>query len=449
MSLLQKVKAAWKEDHSLRRVIKNTSYMFSSSTLSMPLTALQSILAARTLGVAEFGALGVITQFAANVNRLLSFRMGEPVVKYMGEFMAQGKREQAAAGVKAATLTEAVTSLATYLLLFLLAPVIAIYFIRDPSSTRLIEFYGLMLVANLIPETSTGILQVGGHYRSQAFLNLLQSVLTCMVLVWAFLVHGGLSMVLLAYFIGKVVLGAGMTGYAFYQAGKMLGPGWIKVPFKYLPEGRSFWKFAVSTNLSQTINLFARDSEETWVALLLNTTAAGYYKTAKAVMNILLMPINPFISTTYPELAKTIATRAWDQLKQLLRRLTWISFLWNAVALVVLAAFGAWLIPTVYGQEFGPAYPATMILLFGFGMANVLFWNRTLLLSLGEPNYALAVIAIAGALKICLSFLLVPRFGYLMQAGLLSAYLGISVLLIAWRGLSRVRKQQEMAAEAA
>ncbi len=447
MTVLAKIRTAWREDHLLRRVVRNSGYLFSSNTLSVPLTAAQSILTARTLGVADFGLTGVITTFAANINRLLSFRMGEPVVKYMGEFLTQGKRERAAAVVKAAALTEAGTSLVTYLLLVLLAPLAAVYIAKDPASTGLIDFYGLMLVANLIPETSTGILQVGRHFRSQAAINLLQSVVTCAVLVWAFVVHGSIWLVLLAYFLGKVLYGAGMTFYAFYQVGKMLGRDWWKVSLKNLPEGQGFWKFAVSTNLSATINLFTRDSEELWVSFFLNTQAVGYYKTAKAVMNLILMPINPFINTTYPELTQAIAQRAWERLRSLLKRLTLISAAWNGLVVLALALFGAWLIPFAYGPAFSPSYPATMILLVGFGIANLLYWNRVLLLSLGRPNFALGVIAVAGAIKIGLSFLLVPRYGYLMQAALLSAFLAVSVLLITWRGLALVKRQSAQPVE--
>jgi O-antigen/teichoic acid export membrane protein len=321
------------------------------------------------------------------------------------------------------------------------APLIARYLIKDPTSVNLIYLYGLMLLANLIPETSTGILQVGGHFRSQALINLLQSFITCAVLAWAFIVHGGLWQVLLAYFLGKIIYGAGMTFYAFYQTGKMLGRDWWKTSFKYLPESKGFWKFAISTNLSGTINLFTRDSEELWLAYFLNTTAAGYYKIAKAVMNLMLMPITPFISTTYPELTQTIARRAWDQLRNLLKRLTWMTFIWNGLVIVILTACGGWLIPLVYGAEYGPAYPAALILLAGYGVANILYWNRNLLLSLGHQNYALGVIAITGALKIGLSFYLVPRYGYLAQAALLSAFLAISVLVITWRGLRLVKQQ--------
>ena len=57
---LKKMISTWKEDGLLRRVVKNSGYLFSSSTLSIPLGAIQSILAARLLGAsyARFEAFG-------------------------------------------------------------------------------------------------------------------------------------------------------------------------------------------------------------------------------------------------------------------------------------------------------------------------------------------------------------------------------------------------------
>ena len=116
---LNKLLSIWREDSLLRRVVKNSSYLFSSSTIGMGLAMLQSILAARLLGVAAFGLLGMVMSFATSINRLLSFRIGELVVKYGGEYLSQGKKDRAAATLKAAALTEIATSASAYLLLYI------------------------------------------------------------------------------------------------------------------------------------------------------------------------------------------------------------------------------------------------------------------------------------------------------------------------------------------
>jgi len=155
-----------------------------------------------------------------------------------------------------------------------------------------------------------------------------------------------------------------------------------------------------------------------------------------------MLPITPFIGATYPELTRAVAEKAWPRLHGFLRRLTTIAGLWTGAVTLGLLVLGRWLITTFYGTDFAPSFPALIILLVGFGLANTFYWNRNLLLSLNLPNYPLKVISIVGVLKILLTFLLVPLFGYLAEAVLLSAFQAISVALLARRGLGEVRSQE-------
>ena len=438
MTSLRETIQSWKQDNLLRKVLRNTSYLFAGNMLS---TVIQSIFAARLLGVLGFGILGTIISFASNINRLLSFRMGELVVKYVGHSLGEGKKEHAAAAFKAAILTETLTSVAAFLLLVLAAPLAARYIIKDSTTTSLIMIYGLALLANFVTESSTGLLQVGGHFRSQAVISLVQSLVTAALIVYAYFIHGSIWLVLGAYLLGKSINGLSLAGVAFWQARQMFGPGWGRASFSLLPARREFWGFAASTNLSGTITMMTRDNEEFWISLLLSPLQTGYYKVAKAIINLVVLPITPFISTTYPEMARAVGEKAWPRLRSLLRRLTLISAAWTGAVAVGLLAFGNWLIIRFYGIEFAPSTPAMLILLAGFGFANIFYWNRNLLLSLGQPNYPLVVMTIAGAVKIALSFLLVPRFGYLMETALISAFFIVSIGLIALRGIREVQRQ--------
>ncbi len=438
MTSLRETIQSWRQDNLLRRVLRNTSYLFAGNMLS---TVIQSIFAARLLGVLGFGILGTIISFASNINRLLSFRMGELVVKYVGHSLAEGKKERAAAAFKAAALTETLTSVAAFLLLVLAAPLAARYIIKDSTTTSLIMIYGLALLANFVTESSTGLLQVGGHFRSQAIISLVQSLVTAALIVYAYFIHGSIWLVLGAYLLGKSVNGLSLAGVAFWRARQMFGVGWGRASFSLLPARREFWGFAASTNLSGTITMMTRDNEEFWISLLLSPLQTGYYKVAKAIINLVVLPITPFISTTYPEMARAVGEKAWSRLRSLLRRLTLISAAWTGAVAIGLLVFGNWLIIHFYGIEFAPSTPAMLILLAGFGFANIFYWNRNLLLSLGKPNYPLIIMAIAGAVKIALSFLLVPRFGYLMETALISAFFIVSIGLIALRGIREVQRQ--------
>jgi O-antigen/teichoic acid export membrane protein len=454
MSMVSKIKKAWQEDSLLRLVVRNSGYLFSSNTVAILISMVQSILAAWLLGVSQFGLLGTITVFASFVNRLFSFKMSEVVVRYFGAALSENDRPRAAAVVKAAALAEAGISILAFLVLLALSPQAAVILAKDPSTASWFAVYGLSILGNLMTETSTGVLQVTRQFRNQAAVNLGQAVLTGLIIVAAYLIHGSFLMVLLAYLVGKMILGCGPMVLAWRVLHRELGSGWWRQSFAVLPAWRGMARFAVTSNLSATINLVVRDSELLWVAYFLTSaetgsTAVGYFKVALAFVNLVIMPIDPFIATTYPEINRGIAGERWQQVKLLLRRVTVFSGGWTGAAVLGLALFGGWLVRLYdpsFGLSFQPAYPALMVLLAGYGFANVFFWNRSLLLSLNRPSYPFRVMLICGALKVGLAFLLVPRFGYLAEAGLLSGYFILSNGLILWRGLLELRHRERLAA---
>ncbi len=440
MNFIQKAIAVWKQDNLLRRVVRNSGYLIAGNALS---TMVQSILSGRLLGILGFGILGAAIEFATNINRLFSFRMGEMVVKYMGQFLAEGRRDRAAAVFKAAVLLETASSILAYLLIVLLSPLAAAVILKDAALAPLISFYALAMLANFAVESSTGFLQAADRFRSQALIGFFQSVLTAGIIVYAYLTRGGIWLVMGAYLAGKAFNGLGLAAYAFWRARQVFGADWWRASFRLLPSQREFWRFAWSTNFSGTVTMVTRDSESVWISLLLSPIAAGYYKAAKAVINLVTLPINPFITAAYPAINRAIAERAWARLRHLLRRLTLISAAWTGAAALGLAIFGHWLLTTFYGPDFAPAYPALLLLLIGYGFANIFYWNRNLLLSFGMPDYPLKATAFAGAAKLLLTFLLVPRFGYLMEAALLSAFFVFSIGFILWRGVKEINRHPD------
>jgi O-antigen/teichoic acid export membrane protein len=102
---------------------------------------------------------------------------------------------------------------------------------------------------------------------------------------------------------------------------------------------------------------------------------------------------------------------------------------------------------SIFGTQYTAAFPAMIALLAGLAFNYTLFWNRPLLLSLGLQTFALGAVVFAGIIKVALAIPLVPRYGYAMEAVLLSAYYVISVGLIAWRGLRELNVRLASAQE--
>ena len=439
---------SWGKDVILKKVVSNSAYLFSGQAAS----AILSILAANLLGVASFGELGVVISFVTNINRLLSFRMGDFVVRYMGAFLAEDKRKNAAAILKVAGLTELSTSLLAYLVLVALSRWGALTFTKDLTTQPLFIIYGITILGNVITETATGALQVMGHFRSLALLNFIESLALLGLFAVVMVNQGGVFAVMLVYLVGKMILGIGPVVLALYWLPKTLGKGWWRTPMRgNLPERKPMIKFAVNSNFSGTVTILARDSEVLWVSYFFDTTVAGYFKVALAVINLVVMPITPFISTTFPEITRHVAKQEWARLKQLLTRVTVISGTWTGAVAAGMLLLGRQLLFSpwslfgrtiyIYKEAFAPAYNVLLVLLIGFGIANIFYWNRSLLLAFGKAELPLRVSFFAMVGKVGLAFLIVPVLGYMAEAALFSAYFVVTVGVMVFMGLAEIRKR--------
>lgn len=431
----------FKNDRLIKKIVTNSSYLLSSNILSMGLSVIQSILAGRLLGVANFGVIGTITAFATTLNRVFSFRMNELVVKYFGESLALNQKERAAAVIRAAAAGELLAALLSFIILIILAPFAATYLADDPNTANLFKIYGTIILANFFTETATGILQVRNRFKKQAIINLISSLFTAGIIIWAFFTNQGLMVVMVAYLVGKFILGVGTAVLGWQEARIVLGKKWWRTSFEHLPPIKELFQFGLSTNISSTIILLVRDNEALWIAWLLSPVEVGYAKTALAIINLVQMPITPLISTTYPEINLAVSGKDWRLVRRLLKRITLISGGWTVCTSLGLALFGRWLL-LFYGEKFLPAYTPMLIFLIGLGFANIFFWNRPLLLSLGLPMVPYKISLWCGILKIALAILLVPKLGLNFEAFLLSAFFVVSISLIVFRGFQEIKKQE-------
>jgi O-antigen/teichoic acid export membrane protein len=83
-----------------------------------------------------------------------------------------------------------------------LKPLAAQYLAKDPSLAGLFVVYGLVVLANLIAESSTGLLQIFDRFRPIAILGLVGNIVTLALVVLVYAWHGSLLGVL-RYLIGK------------------------------------------------------------------------------------------------------------------------------------------------------------------------------------------------------------------------------------------------------
>jgi O-antigen/teichoic acid export membrane protein len=321
-------------------------------------------------------------------------------------------------------------------LIWLVAPLGALYFAKDASLAPWFIVYGGIILANLITESSTGLLQLFDRFRRMAGLNILQSVVTLALIILAWWQNTGLLGVLVAYLCGKVISAIGLTMAAQVEASRRWGRGWWKSSISLLrPHMRDLVKFAVSTNLSSSLSLISRDSGILWVSYFSSPIQAGYYKLAMALANYIQLPIAPMPQATYPEMSRAVARRNWVDFRYLMRTGTRLAGAYSLLVALGLVLVGKPMIQYLYTAAYLPTYAGLLIMLVGIVFSNSLYWARSALLSLGLADYATRVNFLVTIVSIIGLVTLLPRFGFIGSALVLSVgnLLGNSLVVLKTR----------------
>ena len=167
-------------------------------------------------------------------------------------------------------------------------------------------------------------------------------------------------------------------------------------------------------------------SDYLFIGALLGSTALGHYAMASAAAELLLI---------VPEAVTTPLMKRLLQQEEGIERLTPLALRLTATvmlgACLSMALIGEWLIVTLFGVAYQPAYPALLALLpglFGLCYASIL---RLDLLGKDRPGSISLLVGLGALLNLTLNLLLIPTYGIVGAASASSiAYLAVTVALL-------------------
>jgi O-antigen/teichoic acid export membrane protein len=393
----------------------------------------QNAFQARALGAAGIGLLAAVATFSNVINRFTSFRIDELVVKYVRLYEERKQHQMAAAVYKLAALLEMGGSVAAFLLILALAP-LGVYLFSDiPGVESIFILYGSLVLINIFFDSSDGMLQVFNRFDVKSIIDIFQGVVRLGLTVLVFFTGGGLQEMILAELAGRLLRSAAVITFAINTAGKQWGAGWWRTPLSVLQKDRrSLLTFAFSTNLSATVSLVSKDSEDLWVNAFLGNVTGGFYSLARTLIGLLQIPISPLPSTTYPELSRAVAQDNWTAVRKVLGRGSVLAALYSIPVAIVLTLFGREVISLYASSEFLPAYAPLVILVLGYSFANIFYWNRAALLAFNRPVYP-TLINLTGMLLKVTGIFLFASYGAVAFAAMLSGYYVFTVSLAVLR----------------
>jgi O-antigen/teichoic acid export membrane protein len=420
-------------DDTVRRIVRNGGWLLSGSAIATVCNAGQGILIARALGLTAFGVLGVVVTFVTVAGRLTSCRANEFVVQYLDRNdSAEGGR--GAAVIKLSLCVETAAALMAFALIWIAAPVGAQWAARTVDASALIRAFAAVVLVNAVSETTQGVLQVYGRYRTCSVAGSIGSVVA-LVAVGAALWYGlGLSGVIAARLGGELVTATILVATTRAELHQRLGPRWWTARLAMLAgERSSIVRFLASTNASLTLSMLSKDGDVLWVGLFRGPAEAGLFRLAHSVASLAFVPVGLLAPSIHPDAAGSAARLRWQEFRTLLRRSSGIAAAYVLPAVTLIAVLHGSLIRFLYGEQFEPAGLALVVLCVGMGLGSIVFWGRVGLLAVGRADFLMKVHLAVIPLKLLAVVTLVPRLGFIAAAAIVAAVYAGAGAVCAWK----------------
>ena len=409
-----------------RKLFFNASWLFGGKTASGIFNALQVIILARVLGVADYGLLVLVVSYIDILNQFFDLRVWETATKYIGTYWEKGEVEKTRAMIKLSYFLDISSGVVAFVIAVATAKLISVYIIKSPEAFVYIWIYSLSLFIDTANSTSNAILRVFDRFKTIAFITSAQNLLK-LILVAAVLYSGfGIKAVLIVFVVISFVAFFLRIFYVLRVLNeKGLGSFWNS----HMRLIRDQWKgiawFLGNTSFMATIRIGNDRLIGTMVlGYFAGKEAVGLYDVAGSVAKLIKRIVDPLNEAIYPELVKISSKKSVSEIRSIVsystRNLMKIIIPVSLIAIV----FADFIVGLVFGEQYLPAANALRIIAAAAVFARATFWINSVLLALGRPGLRTVLGLAATLVYVALLFILVPSYSYI---GAAFALMGFSI----------------------
>jgi O-antigen/teichoic acid export membrane protein len=409
----------WSRADWWRRSLSSSATFWASTVLVF----VASVLIARALGPAEYGAVVLALSISTLVGGLLDVTFEGAVVHHGYRALAAKRLDHVRSMLRAAVAVDVSIGLGVAAVLFAAASPLAALAGGEPLTASLIRIGALGVLVKTLDGSTAAALYLAGRPDIVAAMFLVTATARLIGTVVA-LEIGGAQAVLWAFAVATAV-GSATQGLAAWQ---IAWRDWARAPLggKRREWFRTLLPFAASHSLTTTVTNSTGHLIPVTLGALTNSATVGVFSVAMLPVKfggMLSAPLRLALSAEQAKLA------AQDRRPELLRSVRWHTVIGIALGLA-LAIAGyftlPWLIPLLYSQTFSEAVtPARILLVAAVAMLSI-GWAKSLFIGIGRPGLQAIVAFVELALTVAALVVLVPEGG---TSGAAAAVSGTSVVL--------------------
>lgn len=420
----------WFADAKMRRLFGNAGILLGGKTVNAIAGLAGLAIAARALGVEQFGILVLIHTFTQAIGEIAKFQSWQAVLRYGTPALAEGRKGDFQRLLRFTIFLDGGSAVAGMFLSVAVAWVAGPHF-DWPAEQMPAALLYVTSVLFMVQATPTGVLRLIDRFDIQSIQSTLGAIIRMVGggLVWV--LGGGMVGFLIAWYVATAVAGI----YLIWAGWRELGKRGLLEGFTWRGDGTpltqgfdDIWRFVWSTNLSSTLELAYTHIGTLAVGWMLGPKDAALFRIARQLGEALAKPAKLLIPAIYPELARMTAAGEHQAMRALVLRSATLAGAGAMLALVICWLVGEFALRVIIGPEFVPAFPVMMWLVAAAVLGIWSFPLEPVLVSGGEAHTALKVRIWTTLAYLPVLLLAIDQYG-LIGAGWARVFSAILVLV--------------------
>ncbi|HET9458659.1 MAG TPA: lipopolysaccharide biosynthesis protein [Sphingomicrobium sp.] len=431
----------------LRRALRNAGLLLTGKAAAGLMQLATFAIAARSLGLTDFGNLSVMLAGIQLLIVLATFQSNQAIVRYGVLHLNSADRPAFQRMVKLGVLLDLAAAAAAVAAALLLAPIIAeraSWTARQTDAWRLLA----LLPVTIALATPKGLLRLFGRFdllaRHVTVTPLARLAGAVVLAVTGAGLMGWVVMWLIAGLAGVLVA----FWLAVREARRRHLLGGMTFDFRRLREGNpGMIRFAMLSNLHSSLIFLPGHIATFSVGMVLGPQSAGLMKVAQELGSGLAKPIDLINQAVYPDIARLAAENAWQRVRKLVRNAGTTAAALSLLVTLVLLVAGRPGIGLIFGKAFEGAHALLVLISLATSLSVSVFAVDATLYAIGKPSRPLATAVIANLLFVTVMFAAFGPLGLLAPgAAWLAAGTATLVLSLVWLAVAVPRSGGEPAA---
>jgi stage V sporulation protein B len=421
----------------------------------MALAFVQGIVAARFLGVKEYGTLALILAYPGVVLGFLQLGTERGCVKFLAQFAARGETERAAALCRFSLATDLLLSCLGFVVVSATASYADEHLLRRSDLLAPLLIYSASYIPKALAATSRAVLSAQDRFTAVAAVEAVLSAGRALAVILLTVQGRGIGPIIWAYAVQGCLSGLCATVLAARAFGEAWKTSWMKGHFRSLrgvwSEIASFWFYQ---KLDGLFGIVTKGLDVVLVGALLGPVETGYYRLAKSVSEAPLLMVSSVSSVTYTRLARLWGAGNSAEFRRFVGRVSlWVGLPLSLLICLAIPAAKP-LVVLFAGPAYADAAPIMTVLLLSTSLSQLTFCLPLLNLIWAQTRFVFFNKALFALLRFY-GFLYFARFGavgigqVLLATNVVGAVVSGAWLLLQGRRAARLDLERKLASQGA